>query len=80
MKAKFDGTCRTCGGVIHAGDEIKWSRTEGSRHVDADDCREALEWAEAQAEQAAEMRFEMGCAAHMAGTGYVLREGGFDDL
>lgn len=80
MRAKFNGRCRDCGGVIHAGDEIRWSRAEGARHWDADDCREAREWEDAQAEQRAEMRFEQGCQAHTMGLGYVIREHGFDGL
>lgn len=33
MIAKYDGTCRSCGGAIEAGEEIKWSRGAGARHI-----------------------------------------------
>lgn len=77
MKAKFNGKCHVCGGVIHAGDEIRWSRAEGARHWDAEDCREAQEWEDARAEQAAEMRMEGYAEAHLMGVGARAREEGW---
>ena len=32
IQSKYDGVCRTCGGVFHAGDPIEWKKGEGSRH------------------------------------------------
>jgi hypothetical protein len=32
ITAKFRGTCKACGGEIHAGDKIEWEKGEGSRH------------------------------------------------
>lgn len=34
ITAKYSGTCRSCGGAIHAGETIEWQRGEGARHVD----------------------------------------------
>lgn len=77
MKAKFEGKCRDCGGLIYADDEIRWSRAEGARHGDTNVCDS---YHEMRAEQAAEMRFELGTQAHTMGLGYVIREQGFDAL
>lgn len=33
MRAKYPGTCRTCGQPIRVGDEIEWIKGEGARHV-----------------------------------------------
>jgi hypothetical protein len=73
MKAKFEGKCRECGGVIYAGDEIRWSRAEGARHEQSvcDDYH-AL-----RAEQAAEMRMEAYAEAHLMGVGARAREEGW---
>jgi hypothetical protein len=80
MRAKYAGTCSECGGDVAVGDSVYWTRGEGVRHADAEVCDDHAALYDGRAEQAAEMRFEMGCAAHMMGTAYVAREGGFDDL
>ncbi len=33
MIAKYNGTCRACGGTIHKGEQITWSRGAGASHV-----------------------------------------------
>lgn len=33
MSAKFAGRCRKCGGSIHVGDRIEWSKGEGASHA-----------------------------------------------
>jgi len=33
MIAKYNGTCKTCGGKINAGDEINWTKATGASHV-----------------------------------------------
>jgi len=33
ISARYPGRCRDCGGPIHAGDAIQWSRKGGARHV-----------------------------------------------
>lgn len=32
MTAKFGGKCTSCGGIIHAGTRILWTKGAGSRH------------------------------------------------
>lgn len=32
MRAKYDGTCRICGGPLYRGEIILWGRTVGSYH------------------------------------------------
>jgi hypothetical protein len=65
MKAKFEGKCRDCGGLIYAGDEIRWSRAEGARHGDTNVCDS---YHELRAEQEAEMRMEAWAEARLSGT------------
>lgn len=77
MKAKYAGTCSECGGHVEVGDSVYWQKGSGVKHADEAACADAFDY---DAEQRAEMRFEMGCAAHMAGTSYVHREYGFDQL
>jgi hypothetical protein len=33
MNARYAGTCRKCGGSIHPGDLIEWSKGAGATHV-----------------------------------------------
>lgn len=80
MKAKYAGTCSECGGDVAVGDSVYWQKGSGVKHADAEVCDDMAAYLDGRAEQAAEMRFEMGCAAHMAGTSYVHREQGFDQL
>jgi hypothetical protein len=78
MRAKYDGKCTECGGGVYVGDEVRFNgRGRGVRHADTATCDELAEMA---AEQAAEMRFELGTQAHMMGLGYLVREYGFDSL
>src|SRR5574338_93199 len=32
ITSKYEGRCRKCGGVYHAGDKIEWTRGEGATH------------------------------------------------
>lgn len=36
IKAKFAGTCKTCGRKISVGDEIEWTKGHAARHVDCE--------------------------------------------
>lgn len=65
MNAKFAGKCRSCGCRIEAGDKIRWSKAAGANCFDQNDCRD---WADMEAEQAAEMRMESWADHRMAGT------------
>lgn len=38
MTAKFDGTCRACGGPLPKGTVIDWTRETGARHATLNDC------------------------------------------
>jgi len=33
ITAKFQGTCKKCGGKIAAGEQIEWSKGQGSQHI-----------------------------------------------
>jgi hypothetical protein len=33
MRAKYEGRCRTCGGRIHRGEGIQWSKEAGATHL-----------------------------------------------
>ena len=33
ITSKFDGKCKKCGGFIAKGQEIEWSKENGSQHV-----------------------------------------------
>lgn len=72
MKAKFNGTCRECGGHIEVGDDIRWSRAEGARHADQATCDELSDM---YAEMRAEQRFELGTQYSA-----LVREYGFDGV
>lgn len=52
--ARFPGYCRECGGEFDAGTEILYSRAEGTRHVNAANCRD---YADYQAEVDSERRY-----------------------
>lgn len=66
MKAKFAGRCKSCGGYIDVGDEVKWlGKGRGVRHADEATCDEL---ADMRAEQAAEMLAEAWGEARLMGT------------
>jgi hypothetical protein len=33
ITSKFNGKCKKCGGLFSKGQQIEWSKEEGSRHV-----------------------------------------------
>ncbi len=49
ITARYPGTCKACGGLINAGEEIEWERGEGGRHVRCPE-RSALIDADGQAD------------------------------
>jgi hypothetical protein len=38
ITAKFDGTCKECGGIMPAGKQIRWSKAIGAKHL-VGECR-----------------------------------------
>lgn len=40
ITAKYDGTCKNCGGALYAGEDVEWSREGGTRHLLPEQCAE----------------------------------------
>jgi len=38
MTARYDGTCKTCGGILKSGTLIEWTKGGGATHVTAGEC------------------------------------------
>lgn len=77
MKAKFRGRCRDCGGPIHVGDEINWSKALGARHADPEVCEYHEADYDYRREQEAELRMEGYAEAQLMGYGVRAREEGW---
>ena len=60
MAARFPGKCKACGGRIHEGDEILYTKGEGATHADVEVCH-------SYAEQASELAMERAAEAQMYG-------------
>ncbi len=78
MKAKFEGKCRDCGGLVEVGEDVKWlGRGKGIRHTDVAVCNEVYGY---EAERRAEIDMEMWAEHRMAGTTHAYwenRDGGW---
>lgn len=36
ITAKYEGTCRRCGGTVHPGEKVRWAKGAGTWHLKAD--------------------------------------------